>query len=81
MTARCDRQLGKPAERLLNRPGRTTETQPAALRLLTSLSTYSLSDFMTLDAATRRNLATLKADGGELDWPFDAAAAAAFLAG
>jgi len=32
------------------------ETQPAALRLLTSLSTYSLSDFMTLDAATRRNL-------------------------
>jgi DNA mismatch repair protein MutS len=33
-----------------------TETQPAALSLLTSLSTYSLNEFMTLDAATRRNL-------------------------
>ncbi len=32
------------------------ETQPAALKLLTSLSTYSLSEFMVLDAATRRNL-------------------------
>ena len=32
------------------------ETQPAALNLLTSLSTYSLNEFMTLDAATRRNL-------------------------
>lgn len=32
------------------------ETQPAALNLLTGLSTYSLSEFMTLDAATRRNL-------------------------
>lgn len=32
------------------------ETQPAALNLLTALSTYSLSEFMTLDAATRRNL-------------------------
>ena len=32
------------------------ETQPAALTLLTGLSIYSLSDFMTLDAATRRNL-------------------------
>ncbi len=32
------------------------ETQPAALKLLTSLATYSLNDFMTLDAATRRNL-------------------------
>lgn len=31
-------------------------TQPAALDLLTGLSTYSLSDFMILDAATRRNL-------------------------
>jgi len=31
-------------------------TQPAALQLLVSLSTYSLSDFMTLDASTRRNL-------------------------
>jgi len=33
-----------------------SETQPAALKLLTSLSTYSLKEFMTLDAATRRNL-------------------------
>ncbi len=33
-----------------------TETQPAALKLLTRLSTYSLSEFMTIDAATRRNL-------------------------
>ncbi|RME07061.1 MAG: DNA mismatch repair protein MutS [Anaerolineae bacterium] len=32
------------------------ETQPAALNLLTGLSTYHLSEFMTLDAATRRNL-------------------------
>ena len=32
------------------------ETQPSALKLLTGLSTYSLSEFMTLDAATRRNL-------------------------
>ncbi|HZW02987.1 MAG TPA: DNA mismatch repair protein MutS, partial [Anaerolineaceae bacterium] len=32
------------------------ETQPDARNLLTGLSTYSLSDFMTLDAATRRNL-------------------------
>lgn len=32
------------------------ETQPAALRLLTGLSSYSLSEFMALDAATRRNL-------------------------
>ena len=31
-------------------------TQPAALALLASLSTYSLSEFMNLDAATRRNL-------------------------
>ncbi len=33
-----------------------TETQPAALQLLTGLSTYSLAEFMTLDASTRRNL-------------------------
>jgi DNA mismatch repair protein MutS len=33
-----------------------SETQPAALDLLTSLSTYSTAEFMTLDAATRRNL-------------------------
>jgi DNA mismatch repair protein MutS len=32
------------------------ETQPSALPLLTSLSTYSLDEFMTLDTATRRNL-------------------------
>lgn len=32
------------------------ETRPDALNLLTGLSTYSLEDFMTLDAATRRNL-------------------------
>jgi DNA mismatch repair protein MutS len=32
------------------------ETQPTALKLLASLSTYSIDDFMTLDAATRRNL-------------------------
>lgn len=32
------------------------ETRPEALKLLSSLSTYSLQEFMTLDAATRRNL-------------------------
>lgn len=32
------------------------ETQPAALKLLTGITTYSLSEFMVLDAATRRNL-------------------------
>ncbi|MBN1370388.1 MAG: DNA mismatch repair protein MutS [Anaerolineaceae bacterium] len=32
------------------------ETQPGALKLLAGLSTYSLSEFMVLDAATRRNL-------------------------
>ena len=32
------------------------ETQPAALKLLAGVQTYTLSDFMTLDAATRRNL-------------------------
>lgn len=32
------------------------ETQSAALKLLTGLSTYELSEFMTLDVATRRNL-------------------------
>lgn len=32
------------------------ETQPSALKLLTGLTTYQLSEFMTLDAATRRNL-------------------------
>jgi DNA mismatch repair protein MutS len=32
------------------------ETQPDALNLLTSLHSYSLNEFMTLDAPTRRNL-------------------------
>jgi DNA mismatch repair protein MutS len=32
------------------------ETQAASLKLLTSLSTYSTTEFMTLDASTRRNL-------------------------
>jgi len=32
------------------------DTQPDALNLLTGLRHYSLSEFMTLDAATRRNL-------------------------
>src|SRR5512146_305553 len=32
------------------------ETQPSALRLLTGIATYSLAEFMVLDAATRRNL-------------------------
>jgi DNA mismatch repair protein MutS len=32
------------------------ETQPGALNLLNTLSAYSLDEFMTLDAATRRNL-------------------------
>jgi DNA mismatch repair protein MutS len=32
------------------------ETQPSALKLLSRINTYSLSEFMVLDAATRRNL-------------------------
>lgn len=32
------------------------ETQPSALRMLSGISTYTLDDFMVLDAATRRNL-------------------------
>ena len=32
------------------------ETQPAALKLLSGLSAYHLTEFMTLDAPTRRNL-------------------------
>ena len=32
------------------------ETRPEALKLLSTLNTYSLDEFMTLDAATRRNL-------------------------
>lgn len=33
-----------------------SETQSSALKLLSSVSTYNSGDFMTLDAATRRNL-------------------------
>ena len=52
------------------------ETQQAALKLLTNLNTYSTSEFMTLDASTRRNLELIETirDGsvqgsllGELD--------------
>ena len=32
------------------------DTQPSSLQLLTTLRTYSLDEFMVLDAATRRNL-------------------------
>ncbi len=43
------------------------ETQPAALKLLNGLSTYSLAEFMTLDASTRRNLElTETLRGGEV---------------
>ncbi len=41
------------------------ETQPAALNLLSGLSTYSLGEFMTLDAATRRNLELTETLRGE----------------
>ena len=41
------------------------ETQPDALKLLTSLRTYSLSEFMTLDSATRRNLELTETLSGE----------------
>ncbi len=44
------------------------ETQPSALRLLTGVATYSLSEFMVLDAATRRNLElTETIRGGDTD--------------
>ncbi|NOY97902.1 MAG: DNA mismatch repair protein MutS, partial [Chloroflexi bacterium] len=43
------------------------ETQPNALKLLTSLHTYSLNEFMTLDAATRRNLELTETLRGGLD--------------
>jgi len=42
-----------------------TETQPDALKLLTGLRTYSLSEFMTLDSATRRNLELTETLSGE----------------
>ncbi len=41
------------------------ETQPEALKLLTSLRCYNLSEFMTLDAATRRNLELTETLRGE----------------
>jgi len=42
------------------------ETDGAALPLLTSLRVYSLSEFMTLDAATRRNLELTESLHGEI---------------
>lgn len=42
------------------------ETQPDALQLLTGLRAYSLSEFMTLDAATRRNLELTETLRGEV---------------
>lgn len=42
------------------------ETQPAALELLVSLKTYSIDEFMNLDAATRRNLELTETLRGEL---------------
>jgi DNA mismatch repair protein MutS len=41
------------------------ETQPAALNLLAGLSAYHLTEFMTLDAATRRNLELTETLRGE----------------
>ena len=41
------------------------ETQADALKLLTGLHSYSLSEFMTLDAATRRNLELTETLKGE----------------
>ncbi len=41
------------------------ETQSDALKLLTGLHSYSLSEFMTLDAATRRNLELTETLRGE----------------
>ncbi len=42
------------------------ETQPDALNLLAGLRSYSLSEFMTLDAATRRNLELAETLRGEV---------------
>ncbi|MFH1524158.1 MAG: DNA mismatch repair protein MutS [Chloroflexota bacterium] len=42
------------------------ETEGAALALLTGLRVYSLNEFMTLDAATRRNLELTETLRGEL---------------
>jgi DNA mismatch repair protein MutS len=41
------------------------ETQPASLKLMSGISTYSLSEFMVLDAATRRNLELTRTLRGE----------------
>jgi DNA mismatch repair protein MutS len=43
-----------------------TETENAALSLLTGLRVYSLNEFMTLDAATRRNLELAETLRGEV---------------
>ncbi len=43
-----------------------TQTDEAALRLLTGLRVYSLHEFMTLDAATRRNLELTETLHGEI---------------
>ncbi len=45
--------------------GYLKETEPASLALLTSLRHYSLDEFMTLDAATRRNLELTETLRGE----------------
>jgi DNA mismatch repair protein MutS len=42
------------------------ETEPASLSLLTGLRQYSLNEFMTLDAATRRNLELTETLRGEV---------------
>jgi DNA mismatch repair protein MutS len=42
------------------------ETEPASLALLTSLRHYSLNEFMTLDASTRRNLELTETLRGEI---------------
>ncbi len=42
------------------------ETEPASLNLLTGLRHYSLNEFMTLDAATRRNLELTETLRGDL---------------
>ncbi|RPH60693.1 MAG: DNA mismatch repair protein MutS [Chloroflexi bacterium] len=46
--------------------GYLKETEPASLALLTSLRHYSLNEFMTLDAATRRNLELTETLRGEV---------------
>jgi len=46
--------------------GYLKETEPGSLSLLTSLRHYSLNEFMTLDAATRRNLELNETLRGEI---------------